>query len=175
MLSVAVIICLGGQNDIHQLRLELFFFVWVALVVPIGTVTLCGVSLVCIENWGVDSQWSFEVCRFCFFLVVITIVLHQSVGMSTGTGVMIPLRTSSQRACFTGSLKWKGTGIGLCLALGVAPSFRCICYLNKDFPINLELSKLLGSHLQVELGKLSCWCLHICCLRGSLFGLFKNA
>ena len=59
-----------------------------------------------------------------FFFTVITIVRHQSVGMPTGTGVMIPLRTSSQRACFTGSLKWKGTGIGLCLALGVAPSFR---------------------------------------------------
>ena len=61
-----------------------------------------------------------------FFFAVITIVLHQSVGMPTGTGVMIPLRMSSQSACFTGSLKWKGTGIGLCLALGVARSFRCM-------------------------------------------------
>ena len=45
---------------------------------------------------------------FLFFLAVITIVLHQSVGMPIGTGVMIPLFTSSQRLhchiCFGWSL-----------------------------------------------------------------------
>ena len=74
-----------------------------------------------------------------FFFVVITIVLHQSVGMPTGTGLMIPLRTSSQRACFTGSLRWKGTGIGLCLALGVAPSFRCMWAGGPDIGGNAPL------------------------------------
>ena len=47
-----------------------------------------------------------------FFLAVITIVLHQLVGIPTSSGVMLPLFTSSKRACPTGSLKWKGTGIG---------------------------------------------------------------
>ena len=74
-----------------------------------------------------------------FFLAAITIVLHQSVGMPTGTGLMIPLRTSSQRACFTGSLRWKGTGIGLCLALGVAPSFRCMWAGGPDIGGNAPL------------------------------------
>ena len=68
-----------------------------------------------------------------FFGGVAVIVLHQSVGMPTGTGVMIPLRTSSQRACFTGSLKWKGT------ALGVAPSFRCIWAGGPDIGGNAPL------------------------------------
>ena len=74
-----------------------------------------------------------------FFFAVITIVLHQSVGMPTGTGVMIPLRTSSQRACFTGSFKWKVTGIGLCLALGVALSFRCMWTGEPDIGGNVPL------------------------------------
>ena len=66
-------------------------------------------------------------------------MLHQSVGMPTGTGVMIPLHMSSQRACFTGSLKWKGTGIGLCLAFGVAPSFRCMWAGGPDIDRNTPL------------------------------------
>ena len=66
-------------------------------------------------------------------------MLHQSVGMPTGTGVMIPLHMFSQRAFFTGSLKWKGTGIGLCLSLGVAPSFRCMWAGGPDISGNAPL------------------------------------
>ena len=50
----------------------------------------------------------------------------------TGTGVMIPLFTSSQRAYLTGSLRREGTGIGLCLALGTASSLRWIWAAGPD-------------------------------------------
>ena len=53
-----------------------------------------------------------------------TMVLHQSVGVPAGTSVMIPLFTSSQRACHACSLKWYDTGIGLCPALGIKHSLR---------------------------------------------------
>ena len=59
-----------------------------------------------------------------FFLAAVTIVLHQLVGLPMGTGAMIPFSTSFQRTYLTDPLKWKGTGIGLCLALGTAPSLR---------------------------------------------------
>ena len=94
-----------------------------------GTVTLCGVSPVCTVNLSIGNLLFFVACHF-FFFAVITIVLLQSVGMLTGTGVMIPLFTSSQRACLTGSLKWNW--IGLCLALGTAPSFRWIWAARPD-------------------------------------------
>ena len=58
--------------------------------------------------------------NYHFFLAVMTIVLHQSVGMPMGAGAMMRLSMFFQRACFTDSLKWKGTGIGLNLALGTA-------------------------------------------------------
>ena len=62
--------------------------------------------------------------RIPFILAVITIVLNQSIGMPTSTEAMISLSISFQRDYLTGSLKWKDTGIGLCLALGTAPSLR---------------------------------------------------
>ena len=54
------------------------------------------------------------------FLAVMTIALYQSVGIPNGTR----FSTFFQRACITGSLNWKGTGIELCLALEIAPSLR---------------------------------------------------
>ena len=46
--------------------------------------------------------------------------------MPTGTGAMILLSMSFQRACLTGSLKWKSTGIGLCLGFRDCP----LCKVN---------------------------------------------
>ena len=82
-----------------------------------------------------------------------TIVLHQSVGMPTGTGTMIPLSTSFQRAYLSGSLKWKGTGIGLYLALGTAHSLREIWAVGPDMAgntpslLNAVLAKFSRSQL----------------------------
>ena len=115
-----------------------------------GTVTPCGVSPVCTVNLSVGNLLFFVACHF--FLAVITIVLHQSVEMPMGTGVMITLFTSSQRACLTGSLKWNGTGIRLCLALGTAPYFRCIWAVgpniggNSLFFLKDVLAKCCKSH-----------------------------
>ena len=114
-----------------------------------GTVTPCGVSPVCTVNLSVGNLLFFVACHF---LAVISIVLHQPVGMPTGTGVMIPLFTSSQRAYLTSSLKWNGRGIGLCLALGTAPSFRWIWEAALDiggnFPFFLKdlLAMCCNSH-----------------------------
>ena len=117
-----------------------------------------------------------------FWGAAITIVLHQSVGMPTGTGVMIPLFMSSKRACLTGSLKWNGTGIGLCLALGTAPSFRWIWAAGPDIggnsPFFLKdvLAKCSKSHSLslgmfysvgrkgIFLGRVGSWSLTLLCL-----------
>ena len=54
------------------------------------------------------------------------IVLHHSVAIPIGTGAITPISTSLSRDSLTCFLKWKGTGIGECRALGMAPSFRWI-------------------------------------------------
>ena len=102
--------------------------------------------------------------------------------MPTGTGVMIPLFTSSQTACLTGSLKWNGTGIGLCLVLGTAPSFRWIWAAGPDiggnslFFLKDILAKCCKSHsLSLGmfcsvgrkgsfLGRVGSWSLTLLCL-----------
>ena len=93
--------CLNEPSGTRQQHPILFSFDKVALVLA-GTVTSCDVSPVCTVNLSVGNLLFFVACHF---LAVITIVLHHSVGMPTGTGVMIPLFTSSQRACLIGSLK----------------------------------------------------------------------
>ena len=65
------------------------FFDSVAPVVLAGMVTLYGVSPICTVNLSVGNLLVFVACHF--FFEVITIVLHQSVGMPMGTGLMIPL------------------------------------------------------------------------------------
>ena len=106
------------------------FFFEMALAVTTRTVNKYGVSPVCTMN---VPSW------FTIFLLVMTIRVHQSVGMPTGTGVMILFFTSSQRACFNHSLKWKGTGIGLCLALETGPSLRWMWVMGPDMDRNTPL------------------------------------
>ena len=71
-----------------------------------------------------------------FFLTVMTIVLHQSLGMLTGTGVIMHLYTSSQKTCLSGSLKWKSTGIELWLALGMITVLRWMSAAGPDMGVN---------------------------------------
>ena len=52
---------------------------------------------------------------------------------------MISLFPSSKRACLTGSLRWKGTGTRLCLALGTALSLRRIWAAGPDTGENFPL------------------------------------
>ena len=98
-----------------------------------------------------------------FFLAVITIVLHQSVGRLTGTGAIIPVSMSFQRACLTGSLKWKGTGIELCLALETVPSLRWIWAAGPDMIgntpplLNVVLANFPGASSYVFLYYLLLW------------------
>lgn len=107
-----------GLRGTHRQHLKIFFFfcVWL-LVVPTGMVTQYGVSPVYIVNSGAGNLHGLP-----FFLAFMTIVLHQSVSMPTGTGAIMLLSMSFQMSCFTSSLKWKGTVP--CLALGIAPSLR---------------------------------------------------
>lgn len=122
-----------------------FCFMWL-LVVPTGMVTQYGVSPVYIVNSGAGNLHGLP-----FFLAFMTIVLHQSVSMPTVTGAIMLLSMSFQMSCFTDSLKWKGTGIGLCLALGIAPSLGWMWAAGSDIngktpsSFNADLAKCFRS------------------------------
>ena len=95
------ILHLGVLNDSHPPRTGQFSLYLVVPEVRVGMGSSCGVSPAYIGNLNVGSLPSFLASRF---LAVITMVLHQSVGVPIGTGLMMPLLISSQRASFTCSL-----------------------------------------------------------------------
>ena len=66
------------------------------------------------------------------------------------------LSMSCIRACLTGSFKWYGTGIGLCLALGTAFCFSWICAGLPDMAgncpsvLNAELANCSSNHFFLD-------------------------
>ena len=59
------------------------------------------------------------------FLAVMTIWLHQVVGVPIATRV-IPFLTRWSSAALTWPFQWRGTGIGVCCTWGTAPSLTWI-------------------------------------------------
>ena len=94
----------------------------------------------CIDSWNGELVWSVSHLHWEFRCWLSTVLgfpffffffffsnNHSTAPISRVTnwyGGVIPLLKLSQRAFFSFSFLWYGTGIGLCLALGVAPSLR---------------------------------------------------
>ena len=85
---------------------------------------------------------------------------------------IIPFSMSFQRACHTGSLMWKGTGIGSCLALGTSPSLRRIWAAGVDMAGNTVFVEYhLGKFFQEPALKFAN--VFFCCKR-RIWGGFGN-
>ena len=61
---------------------------------------------------------------FPSFFVMTTMGLHHSIGVPTGTGVIMPLSTSRSNESFMTCFQCMSIGMGVCQAFGLADGLR---------------------------------------------------